>query len=197
MRKFLTGPSSGTSSANTAARAIASSSTALAAKGSKDVTASIAKASTAVDIPESLVTPAVAAASTSTGLDVTPSDNKLKSALTGTKKDFIGAFVTWSDNEPVPYCRVVDAFEEISNLSGRIDKENAMSKLFTAVAVSTPKNLDAVVYLASNSIYPAYEGLELGIGDSLLVKVRSGASIDHTRTKNLLHTYSHQTIANY
>lgn len=171
MRKFLTGPSGGASSANTAARAIASSSTALASKGSKDTAVPIVKESAVVDIPESLAAPAITSSNVN-NVDVTPSDNKLKSALTGTKKDFISAFVTWADNEPVPYCRVVDAFEEISNLSGRIDKENAMSKLFTAVAVSTPKNLDAVVYLASNSIYPAYEGLELGIGDSLLVKVR-------------------------
>lgn len=26
------------------------------------------------------------------------------------------------------------------------------------------------MYLASNSVFPAYDGLELGIGDSLLVK---------------------------
>ena len=31
-------------------------------------------------------------------------------------------------------------------------------------------DLDFIVYLASNCVSPAYDGLELGIGDSLLVK---------------------------
>jgi DNA ligase 1 len=36
--------------------------------------------------------------------------------------------------------------------------------------VTTPQDLECVVYLTSNVVFPAYEGLELGIGDALLVK---------------------------
>jgi DNA ligase-1 len=38
------------------------------------------------------------------------------------------------------------------------------------VILTTPRDLEHVVYLAFNQVSPAYEGLELGIGDALLVK---------------------------
>ena len=43
-------------------------------------------------------------------------------------------------------------------------------KLFRSVILTNPNELDTIVYLCSNTLSPAYEGLELGIGDSLLVK---------------------------
>lgn len=45
-----------------------------------------------------------------------------------------------------------------------------LSRLFRAVILTTPQDLDSIVYLAFNQVFPAYEGLELGIGDALLVK---------------------------
>lgn len=77
---------------------------------------------------------------------------------------------TWEAGAPVPYLALVETFDAISNVSGRLDKENLFSRLFQQVIQKTPKDLTAVVYLASNAISPPYEGLELGIGDSLLVK---------------------------
>ena len=77
---------------------------------------------------------------------------------------------TWRANESVPYAALVETFESVANLSGRLDKENAFCKLFKAVIKTSPNDLDAIVYLASNTLSPAYDGVELGIGDSLLVK---------------------------
>ena len=42
--------------------------------------------------------------------------------------------------------------------------------MFRSIIYAKPADLEAVVYLASNSVSPAYDGLELGVGDSLLVK---------------------------
>lgn len=70
----------------------------------------------------------------------------------------------------VPYLALVRTFDEVSQVSGRIDKENLFEKLFRAVMVTSPGDLDVLVYLASNQVSPVYDGLELGIGDSLLVK---------------------------
>ena len=58
----------------------------------------------------------------------------------------------------------------MSKVSGRLDKENLFTKFFISVILTTPEDLETVVYLSSNQVAPAYDGLELGIGDSLLVK---------------------------
>lgn len=78
--------------------------------------------------------------------------------------------ITWKAGESIPYLALVDTFESISKVGGRLDKESLFCRLFRAVISTTPLELDAIVHLASNSVGPAYEGLELGIGDSLLVK---------------------------
>lgn len=78
--------------------------------------------------------------------------------------------ITWKAGESIPYLALVDTFESISKVGGRLDKESLFCRLFRAIISTTPLELDVIVHLASNSVGPAYEGLELGIGDSLLVK---------------------------
>lgn len=82
----------------------------------------------------------------------------------------VSEIITWKSGESIPYSALVDTFDAISRVSGRLDKENLFCRLFRAVILTTPADLDTMIYLASNCVAPAYEGLELGIGDSLLVK---------------------------
>jgi DNA ligase N terminus len=89
--------------------------------------------------------------------------------LTAVSTDF-SDIITWKAGESIPYLALVNTFEAISKISGRLEKEIFFCRLFRAIISTTPSELDAIVHLASNSVGPAYEGLELGIGDSLLVK---------------------------
>jgi DNA ligase N terminus len=89
--------------------------------------------------------------------------------LTVVSTDF-SDIITWKAGESIPYLALVNTFEAISKISGRLEKESFFCRLFRAIISTTPSELDAIVHLASNSVGPAYEGLELGIGDSLLVK---------------------------
>ena len=77
---------------------------------------------------------------------------------------------TWKSGESVPYSALVGTFDNIASVSGRLDKEDTFCKLFKAVIKTTPSDLVSIVYLSSNTLSPAYDGVELGIGDSLLVK---------------------------
>lgn len=82
----------------------------------------------------------------------------------------VADFITWKKGESIPYSVLVDTFENIFKVSGRLDKERLFCKLFQSAILTTPSDLSSLIFLASNSVSPAYEGLELGIGDSLLVK---------------------------
>jgi DNA ligase N terminus len=133
---------------------------------------------------ESKTTAEVANDAVPTDEDVTPglSSAKLDScdtAVTSLKEKGVSLsaalldfsdLITWKAGESIPYLALVDTFESISKVGGRLDKESLFCRLFRAVISTTPLELDAIVHLASNSVGPAYEGLELGIGDSLLVK---------------------------
>jgi hypothetical protein len=80
------------------------------------------------------------------------------------------SIITWKPHEPVPYAAVAAAFDKIAATSSRLEKESTLCRLYRAVVVTTPEDLECVIYLTSNAVSPAYEGLELGIGDALLIK---------------------------
>jgi hypothetical protein len=96
--------------------------------------------------------------------------------------------ITPSADQPLPYSTLVDTFEAVANVSGR-QKENHLCKLFAAVMVYCPHELEAIVYLASSNVFPAYAGLELGIGDPFLVAAiasstaRSSSDVDSDYSK--------------
>jgi ATP-dependent DNA ligase len=90
-------------------------------------------------------------------------------------KEFDG-LVTWGVGESIPYLALANTFEAVSKVPGRLDKESLLCRLFRAIIATTPLELDAIVHLASNSVSPAYEGMELGIGDSILVKAVAAAT---------------------
>ena len=71
----------------------------------------------------------------------------------------------------VPYLAIAKTFEAIEDVSGRLKMIEILSNLFRSVIALTPGDLLQCVYLCLNKLAPAYEGIELGIGESLLMKV--------------------------
>lgn len=118
-------------------------------------------------IDELLSVPTIASTKVADSIKVVAKDETV--ATTAINAD-VSDIITWKAGESIPYLALVNTFEAISKVSGRLDKESLFCKLFRAIISTTPAELDAIVHLASNSVGPAYEGLELGIGDSLLVK---------------------------
>ncbi|KAL7418448.1 ATP-dependent DNA ligase Cdc17 [Cryptotrichosporon argae] len=100
---------------------------------------------------------------------------KLASLLTGTRKA-AAAEASWKEGEPVPYSALVKTFEKIEATTKRLEITEILTQFLLAVAkrdtgtdVKT-SNLLKVVYLCINRLCADYEGIELGIGESLLVK---------------------------
>jgi len=85
-------------------------------------------------------------------------------------------FSPCAPGQPLPYSILVDTFEAVSNSSGRLEKENYFSRLFASIMIHCPQELESIVYLASSHVFPAYAGLELGVGDILLIKSIAGST---------------------
>ncbi|KAG5890136.1 hypothetical protein JTB14_027803 [Gonioctena quinquepunctata] len=76
----------------------------------------------------------------------------------------------WKHKERVPYIALAKTFEEIENISARLKIIEILSNYFRSVIVLTPEDLLPSVYLCLNKLAPAYEGLELGIAETSLMK---------------------------
>jgi DNA ligase-1 len=83
---------------------------------------------------------------------------------------------SWAPGTPVPYSALCATFDTISSTTKRLEILSHLTKFYRTVIEITPDNLLQCVYLTINRIAPDYEGLELGIGESLLVKAIAESS---------------------
>merc|ERR1719319_609842 len=80
----------------------------------------------------------------------------------GTDYDTIG--------EKTPYLALANTLKAIEDTSGRLKTIEFLSNYFRSVITQTPEDLLPSVYMTLNRLAPAWEGLELGIGETLLMK---------------------------
>ncbi|KAI9634087.1 putative DNA ligase [Dioszegia hungarica] len=101
---------------------------------------------------------------------------KLASIFTKSHKAIPVADQGWKEGEPVPYAALVSTFESIEATTKRLEILSLLTQFFLVVAkrdtATDAKNssLLKVVYLCINRLCPDYMGIELGIGESLIVK---------------------------
>ena len=87
----------------------------------------------------------------------------------------------WAEGGAVPYAYLSRVFSQIEAESKRLKITEMMANCFRSVMARSPSELLPVVCLATNKIAPAYAGLELGIGDSIMIKAVAetcGRSVD-------------------
>lgn len=90
-------------------------------------------------------------------------------AAKSSSNDEIAKETSWKDN--MPYVELCHVFEKIEAITGRLDIQSLLTDLFRKILSSgSPKDMYDVIYLASNSVAPSYECIELGIGDAILIK---------------------------
>ncbi|CAK7332181.1 unnamed protein product [Dovyalis caffra] len=104
---------------------------------------------------------------------------ELKNKIVSLKKkagDFKPEMVaSWEKGERVPFMFVSLAFDLIANESGRIVITDIVCNMLRTVMDTTPEDLVAVVYLLANKVAPAHEGVELGIGEAIIIKALAEA----------------------
>ncbi|ESO89148.1 hypothetical protein LOTGIDRAFT_183140 [Lottia gigantea] len=91
----------------------------------------------------------------------------------------------WRHGEKVPYLALSKTFEMIESTSARLKMIEILSNFLRSVIILSPNDLLCCVYLCLNKLAPAYEGLELGIGDTILLRAiaqTTGRSMDQLKT---------------
>lgn len=83
---------------------------------------------------------------------------------------------TWESGKPVPYKYLADVFRKVEEISGRLEIQAILTELFRNIIISTPDDLVPTIYLCCNKLAPAHEGIELGIGESILLRALSQVS---------------------
>ncbi|CAG8474584.1 6102_t:CDS:10, partial [Acaulospora morrowiae] len=103
-------------------------------------------------------------------------EEKVKSAIKTSAADLASRSlpkdigVSWKDGELVPYAALCKTFEKIEATTKRLEIQEHLTSLFVHVIEKSPNNLLFVLYLCLNRVCPEYESLELGVGESLLIK---------------------------
>uniref|UniRef100_A0A1A8NXW4 DNA ligase n=1 Tax=Nothobranchius pienaari TaxID=704102 RepID=A0A1A8NXW4_9TELE len=82
----------------------------------------------------------------------------------------------WKQGQKVPYLAVARTFEKIEQDSGRLRNIETLSNLLRSVLLLSPDDLLCCVYLCLNQLGPAYLGMELGVGDMVLMKAVAQAT---------------------
>jgi DNA ligase-1 len=76
----------------------------------------------------------------------------------------------WPAGSPVPYAALCETFKLIEGTTKRLEKLSHTSLFLRQVLRLTPDELLLVIHLMINRLAADYEGVELGIGESLLMK---------------------------
>ncbi|XP_014405904.1 PREDICTED: DNA ligase 1 [Myotis brandtii] len=82
----------------------------------------------------------------------------------------------WMQGQKVPYLAVARTFEKIEEVSARLRMVETLSNLLRSVVALSPPDLLPILYLSLNCLGPPQQGLELGVGDGVLLKAVAQAT---------------------
>ncbi|XP_029781097.1 DNA ligase 1 isoform X3 [Suricata suricatta] len=82
----------------------------------------------------------------------------------------------WKSGQKVPYLAVARTFEKIEEVSARLRMVETLSNLLRSVVALSPPDLLPILYLSLNRLGPPQQGLELGVGDGVLLKAVAQAT---------------------
>ncbi|KAF1994588.1 ATP-dependent DNA ligase [Amniculicola lignicola CBS 123094] len=106
---------------------------------------------------------------------------KMQTTLKAKTKDL---YPDWKPGEPVPYAALCTTFSKIEMTSKRLEIMAHCSLFLRQVLRLTPTDLQTTIMLMINKLAADYAGVELGIGESLIMKAISestGRSLAHIK----------------
>lgn len=92
---------------------------------------------------------------------------KVQTTLIGSRKD---PYPDWKAGDPVPYAALCTTFSKIEMTTKRLEIQAHCALFIRQVLRLTPNDLLPTVLLMVNKLAAEYTGIELGIGESLIMK---------------------------
>ncbi len=83
---------------------------------------------------------------------------------------------SWKKGQKTPYLFLARVFDQISSITSRIKITELLTNCFRSIICLSPEDLLPSVYLCTNRIAAAHEGIELGVGDGILMKTLAEAT---------------------
>jgi DNA ligase-1 len=96
------------------------------------------------------------------------------------------AAATWPKGGDVPFAYLASVFGKIEAESKRLLITQLMANCFRTIIATSPAQLHAAICVATNKIAASYEGLELGVGDAIMIKAVAetcGKSVDAVKAQ--------------
>ncbi|KAK9808214.1 hypothetical protein WJX73_009727 [Symbiochloris irregularis] len=87
-----------------------------------------------------------------------------------------GQAATWEAGAPVPFAFLAQTFTAIDATTKRTEITNILTDALRTIIATTPDDLLPTAYLLNNRVAPAHAGVELGIGDAILIKAISSVT---------------------
>lgn len=110
---------------------------------------------------------------------------KVQSTLKGSGKD---PFPDWKPGEPVPYAALCTTFSLIELTTKRLMISAHCSAFLKQVLRLTPNDLLPTIHLMINKLAPDYAGIELGIGESLIMKPSANPLVEAYKSSKSIRT---------
>jgi hypothetical protein len=79
----------------------------------------------------------------------------------------------WAGENDAPYALLVHALQALTSTRSRIAILSILTNVLRILIVHDPESVLPALYLLSNSLSPPWQGVELGIGGSIISKVRA------------------------
>lgn len=95
----------------------------------------------------------------------------------------------WKKGEKIPYLALTRTFQLIEETRGRLKMVEILGNFFSSVLATNPDDLLPSIYLSINQLAPAYEGMELGVAETTLMKIicdATGRKMDFIKSQTHL-----------
>jgi DNA ligase-1 len=76
--------------------------------------------------------------------------------------------VWWGEGEPAPYLHLSRAFDALTATTKRLRKQDILVNMFRALMHHNKEEVLPAVYMCSNKLASNFEGVDLGVGGSLV-----------------------------